>query len=202
MKKRSWFTLKRRANSERGASLIEAALVVPLLILLAFGAAEFGFVFLDFLNVSSAAREGARVGSAVGDAADADTLILGAIAEATADLDNSTIEAIWIFKAQATGDPVDNCVVDNTLNYFTCVGPTSSTNIYDASGVLLAGSGSWTSTGRKVTVGLDCPATPSECPDRLGVRVVFTHQYITGFLGFPTGPFAEDAVFQLEPDVG
>ena len=50
--------------------------------------------------------------------------------------------------------------------------------------------------------GLNCPATPSECPDRLGVRVVFTHQYITGFLGFPTGPFAEDAVFQLEPDVG
>ena len=201
MKKRSWFTLKRRAKSERGASLIEAALVVPLLILLAFGAAEFGFVFLDFLNVSSAAREGARVGSAVGDAADADTLILGAIAEATADLDNSTIEAIWIYKVQANGDPVDDlCVVDNTLNYFTCTGTTDHTNIYDAAGNKLIGS--WTPTGRKVTVGLNCPGTPTECPDRLGVRVVFTHQYITGFLGFPTGPFAEDAVFQLEPDVG
>ena len=77
MKKPSWFTLKRKAKSDRGASLIEAALVVPLLILLAFGAAEFGFVFLDFLNVSSAAREGARVGSAVGTATDADTLISG-----------------------------------------------------------------------------------------------------------------------------
>jgi Flp pilus assembly protein TadG len=170
-----------------------------LLILLAFGAAEFGFVFLDFLNVSSAAREGARVGSAVGDAVDADTLIIGAIAEATADLDNSTIEAIWIFKAKANGDPVDNCVVDSSLNYFTCVGPTNNTNIYDAAGNKLIGS--WTSTGRRVTVGLNCPAIPAECPDRLGVRVVFTHQYITGFLSFPTGPFAEDAVFQVEPDV-
>lgn len=200
MKKPSWFSLKRKAKSDRGASLIEAALVVPLLILLAFGAAEFGFVFLDFLNVSSASREGARVGSAVGDAADADALILGAIAEATADLDNSTIEAIWIYKAQANGDPVDNCVIDNSTNFYKCMGPTNNTNIYDAAGNLLKGS--WTSTGRKVTVGLNCPGTPSECPDRLAVRVVFTHQYITGFLGFPTGPFAEDAVFQLEPDVG
>ena len=199
MKKLGRFSLHRKTRSESGASLVEAALVVPLLILLAFGAAEFGFVFLDFLNVSSAAREGARVGSAVGNAVDADTLILGAIAEATADLDNSTIEAIWIFEAQANGDPVDNCVVDSSLNYFTCVGPTNNTNIYDAAGNKLIGS--WTSTGRRVTVGLNCPAVPAECPDRLGVRVVFTHQYITGFLSFPTGPFAEDAVFQVEPDV-
>jgi Flp pilus assembly protein TadG len=200
MSKQRRFSLRRRAKSERGASLIEAALVVPLLILLAFGAAEFGFVFLDFLNVSSAAREGARVGSAVGDAVDADTLILGAIAEATADLDNSTIEAIWIYEAKTNGDPVDNCVVDSSLNYFTCLGPTNHTNIYDSAGNLLIGS--WGSTGRTVTVGLNCPAIPAECPDRLGVRVVFTHQYITGFLAFPTGPFSEDAVFQLEPDVG
>ena len=199
MKQRRRFGLRRRAKSERGASMVEAALVVPLLILLAFGAAEFGFVFLDFLNVSSAAREGARVGSAVGDAFDADTLILGAIAEATADLDNSTIEAIWIFKAQANGDPVDPCVVDSSLNYFTCSGSTNNTNIYDAAGNKLIGS--WGSTGRRVTVGLNCPAVPAECPDRLGVRVVFTHQYITGFLSFPTGPFSEDAVFQIEPDV-
>jgi len=200
VKKRRWFSLRRRADSERGASLVEAALVVPLLVLLAFGAAEFGFVFLDFLNVSSAAREGARVGSAVGSGSNADTLMLGAIAEATADLDNSIIEAIWIFEAKANGDPVDNCVVDNSANYFSCAGPTNRTNIYDSAGNLLIGS--WNATGRKMTVGLNCPATPADCPDRLGVRVVFTHQYITGFLSFPTGPFSEDAVFQLEPDVG
>jgi Flp pilus assembly protein TadG len=200
MKKRRTFSLRRRAGSERGASLLEAALVAPLLILLAFGAAEFGFVFLDFLNVSSAAREGARVGSAVGDAFDADLLILGAIAEATADLDNSTVEAIWIFEANANGDPIDNCVVDSSPDFYTCAGVPLTTNIYDGSGNLLIGS--WNATGRTVTVGLNCPASPADCPDRLGVRVVFTHQYITGFLAFPTGPFAEDAVFQLEPDVG
>ena len=193
-------TFKRKARSERGASLIETALVAPLLILLAFGAAEFGFLFLDFLSVSSAAREGARVGSAVGDAVDADTLILGAIAEATADLDNSTIEAVWIFEAQANGDPVDNCVVDNSADFYKCTGPTTRTHIYDGAGNLLKGS--WSSTGRNATVGMNCPGTPSDCPDRLGVRVVFTHQYVTGFAWFPTGPFVEDAVFQLEPDVG
>jgi Flp pilus assembly protein TadG len=197
MKRRS---LSRGARDERGASLIEAAVVIPLLILLAFGAAEFGFAFLDFLNVSSAAREGARVGSAVGDAIDADALIMGAIAEATADLDTSTIETVWIFRAKANGDPVDNCVVDNSVDYYTCAGPTNNTMIYDGAGNLLIGS--WTSTGRTDTVGLNCPAVPADCPDRLGVRVVFTHQYITGFLALPTGPFSEDAVFQIEPDAG
>ena len=192
--------IKSRARSERGASLIESAIVAPLLVLLAFGAAEFGFVFIDYLEVSSAAREGARVGSAVGDAIDADTLILGAVAEATAGIGNSTIETIWIFEAQANGDPVDNCVVDDSSDYYKCTGPTTHTMIYDAAGNHLQGS--WASTGRGVTVGLNCPSVPGDCPDRLGVRVVFTHQYITGFGGFPTGPFAEDAVFQLEPDVG
>ena len=199
MSRRNAIWRKRREQGERGASLVEAAIVVPLIILLGFGAIEFGFLFLDFLNVSGAAREGARVGSAVGNTPTADDLILGAIAEATTDMDDSTIEAIWIFEPKANGDPIDNCVVDDSAGYYTCVGSTNHTMIYDRAGNLLTGS--WASAGRKVTIGSNCPAVASECPDRLAVRVVFTHQYITSFLGFPTGPFVEDAIFQLEPEV-
>jgi hypothetical protein len=47
-------------RSERGATLIEFALIVPLLLLLVFGIIEFGFVFNADSNVNQAARAGGR----------------------------------------------------------------------------------------------------------------------------------------------
>lgn len=46
----------------RGQSLLEFALVLPILLLLFFGIIEFGIIFSDNLIISQAAREGARVG--------------------------------------------------------------------------------------------------------------------------------------------
>ena len=48
---------------ERGATLVEAALVSTVLFLLLFGIIEFGIVVLSYNSVSSAAREGARYGA-------------------------------------------------------------------------------------------------------------------------------------------
>lgn len=190
----------RRFRSERGVSLVEAAIALPVIVLLALGVTDFGFMFMDSLNVSGGAREGARVGSAVGDNADADDFILGAVTEATAGLTASRIQAVWVFRAGADGNPVDDCVVDDSPGYYTCVGPTDNIKIYDGNGTLLVGS--WDAAGRKSGIGLDCPQTPSDCPDRLGVKIVFLHDWITGFLGLSTGPFTEGAVFQIEPGVG
>ena len=51
-----------RWRSERGAELIEFAIVAPLLILLLAGIFDFGMMFRTFEAVTNAAREGARVG--------------------------------------------------------------------------------------------------------------------------------------------
>lgn len=48
-------------NSERGASLVEFALVAPLLLLLLLGMVEFGWLFSQNLDVRHGAREGARL---------------------------------------------------------------------------------------------------------------------------------------------
>src|SRR5262245_37924584 len=48
-------------RSERGAELIEFALVLPLLLLVVLGIVDFGFVFQRLEVVTNAAREGARV---------------------------------------------------------------------------------------------------------------------------------------------
>ncbi len=50
-----------RLKSERGAELIEFALVFPLLLMVVLGIVDFGFVFQRMEVVTNAAREGARI---------------------------------------------------------------------------------------------------------------------------------------------
>lgn len=47
-------------HSERGAVAVEFALVIPVLLLLVFGIVEFGNIYNVQIQVTSAAREGAR----------------------------------------------------------------------------------------------------------------------------------------------
>ena len=51
----------RNLSDQRGAQLIEAALVLPLLLLVVLGILDFGMLFWQFESVTNAAREGARV---------------------------------------------------------------------------------------------------------------------------------------------
>ena len=49
-------------NSEKGASAVEFALVLPLLLTLLFGTIEFGLLMYDKAMLTNACREGARFG--------------------------------------------------------------------------------------------------------------------------------------------
>jgi Flp pilus assembly protein TadG len=50
-----------RIRSERGAELVEFALIFPLLLLVMLGIMDFGFLFQRYEVLTAAAREGARV---------------------------------------------------------------------------------------------------------------------------------------------
>lgn len=50
------------SNNRRGQSLVEFALILPLLLFLVMGIIQFGFILSGYVTVSNAAREGARVG--------------------------------------------------------------------------------------------------------------------------------------------
>lgn len=58
-----WRAPLRRLRDQRGQAALETALVLPILILLLFGIIMSGFTFYAFIQVSNAAREGARAGS-------------------------------------------------------------------------------------------------------------------------------------------
>jgi hypothetical protein len=53
--------MRRQTRRERGAELIEMALVLPLLLAVIAGIVDFAFLFQRFLVLNNAAREGARV---------------------------------------------------------------------------------------------------------------------------------------------
>src|SRR5687768_9278597 len=53
--------MRRRLRDERGATAVEFAMIVPLLLVLVLGIAEFGHAFQVQGTLSAAAREGARV---------------------------------------------------------------------------------------------------------------------------------------------
>ncbi len=59
-----WTLPARRQRGERGASAVEFALVMPLLLMLLFGIISTGMTFSDHLAATNATREGARYGAA------------------------------------------------------------------------------------------------------------------------------------------
>jgi len=49
-------------KNEKGQAMVEFALILPVLLLLVMGIAEFGMMFNAYLSVQNATREGARIG--------------------------------------------------------------------------------------------------------------------------------------------
>jgi len=52
-----------KRKNEKGQSLVEFALVVPLVLMILMAVIEFGFMFNAYITISNASREGARLGA-------------------------------------------------------------------------------------------------------------------------------------------
>jgi TadE-like protein len=57
---------KHRSKSEHAQTMVEFAIVFPILLLLTYGLIEFGRMIFIYVSVTSAAREGARYGAGAG----------------------------------------------------------------------------------------------------------------------------------------
>lgn len=49
-------------KNEKGQSLVEFAIIIPLILLIVMGIAQFGFMLNSYLRIQNATREGARIG--------------------------------------------------------------------------------------------------------------------------------------------
>ena len=71
---------RRRERDQRGAVVVEFALIVPLLLLIVFGVLDFGYMLNRTTIVSNASRDGARTASLDGSYADICTTVKSELA--------------------------------------------------------------------------------------------------------------------------
>jgi hypothetical protein len=185
----------KRIKNEDGATLVEMAFVLPILILLIFGSLEFGLAFKERLTISSAANSAGRTGATMGNRGEADIRILEAIEVGLySQVDPGVIVQVDIFRA----DPVTGAKTAN-VNQYTYDGddPLCKWNPCPDPDVPGFGyGGTWVPADRDTTLdpgggGLDV----------LGVEITYHHTPVTNVLPFLERDFVERALVRLEPDV-
>jgi Flp pilus assembly protein TadG len=122
----------RRWASERGAEVIEFALVLPLLLLIIFGLVDFGFLFQRYLVLTNAAMEGARVAVLPG-YGQADAITRATSYAANSGIPNTSSSCTPEFCVTATPTTVPGAITGSTFpawvvtvsfrHYYSYMGP-------------------------------------------------------------------------------
>ena len=184
---------------ERGAVIVEFALVAMLLATLAFGILEYGYGWRSSMNVLTAARAGARSVASTGTDYQSDYFALSSV---RTNLDSAGmldgVQKVIIYKSTtADGQPPAACV-NGTAVAEKC-------NIYTASQVQnVALSQFSTTTGcmTAATIKNYCPnsrITAQGTADSAGVWVQAKQKSVTGFFGGLGFTASRSAVMRMEP---
>lgn len=193
-------TAAERVSDDRGAAVIEAALLVPILMLLLFGVMEWGLVMRDMLSITESARVGARTASALPRQTDFTATTVAAIGQAGSALPKSQLVQILVYKANDEGFPGPDGATT-----MTCAGHESTCDryVWDAGSnafVLSPASEPWNPRSGVGTAGNvnACPAGQGGPPDSVGVYVEAIHPWVTGLFG-GTRTLRDHAVLPFEP---
>jgi len=181
-----------RDADNRGSTLIEAAVVFPVIILVIMGTIEIGLAFKDFLTVGALSREGARVAALAGRDSEADCAVLIGLGTLATPSDLDKIDDVQIYRAaEGTGTQgVTNTWVHNPgEDPSQCNLPAQLND-----GWSMVGATNYPPGSRNTTVG----STPL---DIIGVRVTMTRSWVTGFPPF-RGSFTldETTITRVEPE--
>ena len=188
----------RNAFGERGAALVEMAIVLPLLVVLVFGIIEYGLLFKEKLTIAAAATSSARTGATMGNRAEADFVILQALEAGLYDqVDASVLISVDIFKAApSTGAKTTyaNTYTFDPSNpgckWNPCPDPAPGN--FEGYG----SPGNWPPADRITTLlpsggGLDV----------LGIEIIYHHSAVTNMIPGIERNLTELARIRLEPDV-
>ncbi len=178
-------TRSRGHRRERGAVAVEAALVIPVLMLLVFGIFEFGMLFKDWLGVSNAVRAGVRIASAEPRTSTYATDAASNVAREAGALAMGDVQEMWVYQAATNGTPVGG---SNTYNSCSaCVkfkwnaGSQTFTVLSDT----------WPSTAQNA-----CQGDVNKMS--VGVYLKYAHKSVTHLI-FNDFMIADHAVMSLEP---
>lgn len=196
---------------DRGAGLLETALITPVFLLIIFGILEFGLAFRSYLAVGDTSGEGARVGSIQGPdsttaGANADFSIVKAVRENTASLDVDAIERIVVFEGapSSAGTPLEQ--VPNECRHGEASSAAARCNVYPAlesfHAVQEADHDYFDCGDNTLSCGWD-PSSRTDGPavseiDYVGVYIRYKHPYTTGLFG-KSITLESASVLRLEP---
>jgi hypothetical protein len=169
--------------------LVEAAFVLPVVILIVFGIIEFGLAFKDALTVSSATRAGARTATALTKqttyADDTATAVAGALQNV---LPADSPQYLSVYHADsATGDPVDGSFETCTTCYRYTWNPS-----------LNSGRGGWAAVSGPTWLSTSQYACGDNSTMYIGIYVRAKHVYITKLFGSSV-QIKDHTVMRLEP---
>ncbi len=173
-------------RGERGAAMVEAVLIIPLIVLLTFGAIEFGFAFNTQDTIRSATRNGARAASTQPKvpAADFEAAAMDALSASVDDLVSGTPLDAWVYEPNADGSRPAACAA-NCASYQWDG---------DAFTIRTGGAG-WEPEARHACAGE---------ADRVAVWVRIDYDWLTGLPWSGDGDIriTSNSIMALEPAVG
>jgi Flp pilus assembly protein TadG len=175
-------------RDEKGSVIVEAAIIIPLLLILTFGAIEFGIAFRDAAAVAASTRSGARLASTLSTADDAtfSNNVSLAVSDSLHDLISATPTSLVIYRADANGNvpggTFTSCSDCWRFHWDT------GTNKWVSDG----NADTWTQAERQAAV-CRSGALPS-----VGVYVKATQKNLTGLFG-PNRTTDQKTAMRLEP---
>ena len=178
-----------RTQTERGAALVEAMVITPVVLMLIFAMIDYGLYFRDDLTASNAARAAARTGVS----ADADGFVDYDILRNLDDrLTGLGVEPdrIVVFKATSYSDePPAGCLVDSV--YPVCNSyPGSALGWSKAEWIASPERTGWPESERSIS--------NSAGTDLLGIHIRATHTFAIGAFQ-DTATISETVVYRIEP---
>ncbi len=191
----------RNGQRDRGAALVEAALVTPIFLLFIFGIFEFGLLFRSYLTTTTASSEAARAASVASGGPTADYLILQSMAHGLAPQNGDNMIKMVVYDAPDANAEVPaaclNGPVTDLCNYYTP--PLVALPYLDEDGHRTPHWGCGDDSVDKFFCPLDrnTSAEPPG-PGYVGVYVETRHQYLTGFFGTER-TLRDTTVVRIEP---
>ena len=194
-----------RRRGQRGQSLVEFTLVVPIILTMAMSIAEFGMAFGSNMTMIEATREGARVGAVLAngdgygcpgytDANSVDPQIVAAVQRAIespgSGVKLANVDWIHIYKADSSGGPIAG-----TINSWTPTSPGGGTAACGVNLDFVQGTVNWQASTRVSVV----PA------DSIGVAIQYRYQLftplsaLTHLFGLNQITMVDSTVMALEP---
>ncbi len=181
-------------SRERGAAMVEVVMVAPLLVALAAGIAELGFIVHDAQTAVATSRAAARVASSAGATRLADYDALATAAGSLRDIPAADIEFIVIFEPQSDGTMPVACLTSSVAG---------ECNRYEAGDLTLTAADfvNATSCDPGSPDAAWCPTTRqpdvSGDPGWLGVHVQLTHRAYAPFMNDRS--ISDVTIMQIEP---